>query len=239
MSFEIEPASPVAGFFMDERHDANDQYAIFAFYGFSTASGQPAPRAQVRVTADNMSSLSTTLSLSADATRSLYVIPYFSSISPVGAGTRQTFAVVDGLNPSSGVAQPVRSAAWHLWTNGAPNPNERPVDGTMEFSTGGHGRVYAKDNETGQWASADYWTDVVAGSASVEVRPSVATVAPNGVVQFTAFTSTGASVTWQTYDGTVNSSGQYTAPSTPGVYGVVAVAQGSRQGVAVATVIVQ
>ena len=95
------------------------------------------------------------------------------------------------------------------------------------------------------WACSARATPFLKTSAlpSVAVSPSLASVGPNGVVQFTANISSGAAAQWTALSangGSISSSGTYTAPSTPGVYVVAAQpvgGNGLRFGVA--TVVVQ
>ena len=164
------------------------------------------------------------------------VVPQSISQTPyvLAPASRQTFAgyriASTGVSPSAVIAG-VRSLEWRVWPSGTID-----TAGTLTADALNQ-RVYAREPSTNLWASTD--VDVTATSqASIVVTPSVSTVAPNGVVQLTATVSTGATVTWSTSGslGSVNSSGTYTAPATPGVY-VVQAAVGARS--AVATVIVQ
>lgn len=164
------------------------------------------------------------------------VVPQSISQTPyvLAPASRQTFAgyriASTGVSPSAVLAG-VRSLEWRVWPSGTID-----TAGTLTAEALNQ-RVYAREPSTNLWASTD--VDVTATSAaSIVVTPSVSTVAPNGVVQLTATVSTGATVTWSSAGslGSVNSSGTYTAPATPGVY-VVQAAIGDRT--AVATIIVQ
>ncbi|MDP1921257.1 MAG: hypothetical protein Q8L14_33760 [Myxococcales bacterium] len=164
------------------------------------------------------------------------VVPQSISQTPyvLAPASRQTFAgyriVSAGVSPSAVLAG-VRSLEWRVWPSGIID-----TGGTLTADALNR-RVYAREPSTDLWASTD--VDVTATSAaSIVVTPSVSTVAPNAVVQLTATVSTGATVTWSASGslGSVNSSGTYTAPATPGVY-VVQAAVGARS--AVATIIVQ
>jgi hypothetical protein len=129
----------------------------------------------------------------------------------------------------------VRGLEWTLWPSGTV------TDGTLT-SIGSMQRLYARELSSNVWAS----TSVTGGStseASIEVTPSLVTVAPNGVVQFTANITNGSGAEWSTPlgSGSINfSTGTYTAPATPGVYVVICDPSGgnsTRYGLA--TVIVQ
>jgi hypothetical protein len=76
---------------------------------------------------------------------------------------------------------------------------------------------------------------------SVKISPATASVITRGTAQFSATvagTVTNKSVTWAAQLGTINSSGQYTAPSTPGTDTVTAtsVADTTKSGTATVTV---
>ena len=162
------------------------------------------------------------------------VVPQSISQTPyvLAPASRQTFAAyrvtATGVSPSV-VVSGVRDLEWRVWPSGTID-----TVGTLTADALNQ-RVYAREPSTGLWASADV-SVTATSAASIVVTPTVSTVAPNGVVQLTAMVSTGATVTWSASPGSVNSSGTYTAPATPGVY-VVQAAVGDRT--AVATIIVQ
>jgi hypothetical protein len=102
-------------------------------------------------------------------------------------------------------------------------------------------RIYAREQSSNVWASVAV-SGQTTSEPSVAVTPSLVTVAPNAVVQFTANISSGAAAQWgviSSNGGTISTSGTYTAPSTPGVYVVGVEPQGGGLRFAVATIIVQ
>lgn len=199
---------------------------------------------QIQVTADAMSSLVRTITLLHNGTRKLQIVPseyIFLSPRPypLAPNTRQSFTMVD-FTPNS--PRGVRSTDWFIWTNEALNAADKPVNGATVLRNPGPVRVYARDLDSKQWASADVIVETTT-EASVEITPSVATVNSNGTVQFTAFVSNGAPVTWSvvgTGAGSINNSGTYTAPLTAGVYLIEALPSGGDdEHFGLATVIVQ
>jgi hypothetical protein len=197
--------------------------------------------AQLRVTSDAMSSLATTVELVGSGTRDLSVVPYFSSDWSIATNTRQTFSLVEYAY-STTRARGVANTEWYLWSNDLPNVAGRPVDGTVQLSEQGTNRVYARDPLSAQWEMMEVYV-APSNQPSIEVSPAVSTVAPAGVVQLTAYVSTGVGVQWDVIvpgTGSINASGTYTAPFTPGIYVVQATPLGGNGSrFAVATIIVQ
>jgi hypothetical protein len=78
-------------------------------------------------------------------------------------------------------------------------------------------------------------------AVSVSVSPSTASVQPSQTKQFSATVSgtTNTAVTWTATGGTINSSGLYTAPASPGTYTVTATSAADTSKSATATVTVQ
>ncbi len=159
-------------------------------------------------------------------------ITYSSDPYALALGSEQTFAGIRALSTGANV-RGVSGVEWFAWPSGSFTGPQLRVDAAVK-------RVYARETGSNIWA-----TRVVEGSnttlPSISVTPAVSTVSRGGVVQLTAFVSTGESVAWSVADplgstGTVNQSGTYTAPSTPGIY-VVSVGVGTR--FAAATLIVQ
>jgi hypothetical protein len=190
------------------------------------------------VTSDALSSFSTLVNVVGTGYRELAVLPELYSDMAIATNSRQTFSVVENRF-SSFNARGVANTEWYLWENTQRSSN--PVNGTVQLGTAGTARIYARDPVSSQWALSEV---IVATTTepSVEVTPAVSTVARGGVVQLSATVSTGVGVRWDVVPGTgtVNSSGTYTAPQTPGVYVVQATpagGNGSRFGLA--TIIVQ
>ena len=163
------------------------------------------------------------------------VVPQSLSGSPyaLAIGAQQSFAAVRRTSPSS--LYEGLQVNWTVWPQGSI------AAGTVTIASG-MSRIYARDPSSNVWASADLSPQSTA-LPSVAVSPSLASVGPNGVVQFTANISTGAAAQWTALSangGSISSSGTYTAPSTPGVYVVAAQpvgGNGLRFGVA--TIVVQ
>lgn len=183
--------------------------------------------ASVRVTAIADPNATVTIPIVVANTRNIDVIPMGVSdpFCVIGPGTRQTFAAAEFV---SGFSQAVgfENISWKIWPEGTIS-NE----GTAAFpATQNKFYVFANEPTTNNWASVEVRTSNSQPDPAVEITPAQATVAPNGVVQLTAGTSSGASVSWKVITplgGTVSSSGLYTAPSVPGVYVVTATPQGS------------
>lgn len=191
---------------------------------------------RIRAQANYLSSVATFADFSISTTARPFIVgPSSFSSSPfiLAPGTRQTFGTLRVIsNPSS--FEGLRGVEWTVWPAGAI------TDGTL-VATAGMQRVYAREASSNVWGSTGVSVESTV-LPSVEITPSLATVAANGVVQFTANISTGQAAEWQVPPGhgVVSASGTYTAPAVPGVYLVEARplgAGGSRA--AVATIIVQ
>lgn len=96
------------------------------------------------------------------------------------------------------------------------------------------------------WTACGGQTGGASGAAAIDVNPQRATVAVNGTGSFTAAIAGAAapvSVTWSVQEGssggTVDSTGKYTAPGTPGTFHVVAtsVADPTKAGSATVSVL--
>ncbi|MBM4778669.1 MAG: hypothetical protein GQE15_13275 [Archangiaceae bacterium] len=151
-------------------------------------------------------------------------------------GSKQTFSGVrtttipNSPSPSSMVVG-VSGLQWFVWPSGT-------IDGTGTLTAATTDeRVYAREPSTNLWSSADV-TVTATNTNAIAISPAVSTVTRGGVVQLTAMVSSGAAVTWRVSPngGSVNSTGTYTAPNTPGVFLVQATA-GSQY--ALATIVVQ
>jgi hypothetical protein len=151
----------------------------------------------------------------------------------ISPGSQQTFAAVRYGSPA-GYYLGMRGVDWTMWPSGTV------TDGTLT-STSTMQRIYAREQSSNVWASVAV-SGQTTSEPSVAVTPSLVTVAPNAVVQFTANISSGAAAQWgviSSNGGTISTSGTYTAPSTPGVYVVGVEPQGGGLRFAVATIIVQ
>jgi hypothetical protein len=230
VSFELlEPPTPYPGFVaITGRHTAH-------YYPSSAVA-----TVRLRVTADAMSSVSSIVYLQTTGSRSLDVLPSIESTSAITLGSAQTFALVDNYR-STQLARGVANTEWFLWANDT-RENNPPVNGTFVASMTGPHRIYARDPQSNQWASVDFKVATAVTQPSIEIRPSVATVAPGGVVQLTALVSSGGQVTWAMLgnSGDVSANGTVTAPTTPGVYVVQATpVGGTGMHYGLATIIVQ
>lgn len=193
---------------------------------------------RIRAQANYLSSVATFADFTISATaRPFDVFPQASSASPfvIALGSRHTFAAARQQPSQTPNIVGLRGVEWTLWPSGTV------TDGTVT-STASMQRLYAREISTNIWGS----TSVGGGNtseASVEITPSLVTVSPNGVVQFTANIFNGQGAEWTTAPGSGSisfSTGTYTAPATPGVYAVACQPSGgtgTRYGVA--TIIVQ
>jgi hypothetical protein len=195
----------------------------------------------IRATANYLSALSTLITITIDPSVTPFAVAPSATSSNayvIAPGDSQTFtAFHPSLSSGSATAvglTGVTFVPWPLVSAFSVNPTFQPAANIT--------RLYAHENATNQWAS----TAVQVGTTiepSVTITPDVTTIAPNGVVQLTANVSTGGGVTWSAnisgLGGSITQSGTYTAPSTPGIYVVGAVAQGSPERYALATIIVQ
>lgn len=193
---------------------------------------------RIRAQANYLSSVATFADLTISSTaRPFAVFPKGYSGDPyvIALGSRQTFAAARQMPSQTPNVVGLRGVEWTLWPSGTV------TDGTVT-STATMQRLYAREISSNVWAN----TSVSGGStseASVEITPSLVTVAPNGVVQFTANITNGSGAEWTTApgSGSINfTTGTYTAPATPGVYAVACQPSGgigTRYGVA--TIIVQ
>lgn len=204
---------------------------------YSAPSTGSARVVRVRATADYNTSVSQLIELSLTSyTGTIDAIAPSSRPSPVmvvGVGDKQTFVA---LRQSASAPSVLTAAQWFRWPTGQSFASTYTGDATVK-------RIYARDPDTNQYVSTPVSTVGVA-RVSVEMSPVSATVAPNGVVQFTATASDGSAVNWQVIDsgGSVTSTGTYTAPATPGIY-LVSASVGNTNtpdaSAAVATIIVQ
>lgn len=152
-------------------------------------------------------------------------------------GGRQTFTglryVTVPTTPSpTAMMAGVSGLQWFVWPSGT-------IDGTGTLTAATTDeRVYAREPSTNLWSSADVSVSATNTNA-IAITPAVSTTTRGGVVQLTAMVSSGAQVSWQVAapsQGSVNSTGTYTAPSTAGIY-LVRANVGSDY--ALATIVVQ
>ena len=193
---------------------------------------------RIRAQANYLSSIATFADFTVSSTaRAFQVFPEAISRDPyvIALGSRHTFAAARQQPSQTPNIVGVRGVEWTVWPSGSV------TDGTLT-STASMQRLYAREISSNVWASTSVSGDNTS-EASVEISPSLATVAPNGVVQFTANIFNGQGAEWTTApgSGSINfTTGTYTAPATPGVYAVAcqpAGGIGTRFGVA--TIIVQ
>lgn len=204
------------------------------YYAYSAAA-----TVRIRAQANFMSSLATFADLAVSSSAQPFeVVPQTASSSAyvLGDGLAQTFTAVRIVfgSPSASYMG-VRGLDWTVWPSGSI------TDGTVTAARSMK-RIYAREQSSNVWASAEVSVQTTV-APSIAITPSLANVATNGVVQFTANISNGASPQWvvtSTNGGTISSTGTYTAPSVPGVY-VIAVqpAGGDATRYAAATIIVQ
>lgn len=193
---------------------------------------------RIRAQASYLSSIATFADFTVSSTAKPFeVFPQAISVDPfvIALGSRHTFgAVRQQLSQTPNVVG-VRGVEWTVWPSGVV------TDGTLT-SIASMQRLYARELSSNVWSSTAVRGDNTS-EVSVEITPALATVAPNGVVQFTANIVNGSGAEWTTTpgSGSINfTTGTYTAPSTPGVYAVACQASGgigNRYGVA--TIIVQ
>lgn len=204
------------------------------YYAYSSAA-----TVRIRARANFMSSLATFADFSVSpSAQPFVVVPQPNSVAAyvLGDGLPQTFAALRFvfMSPSASYMG-VRGLDWTVWPSGSI------TDGTVT-ATRSMKRIYAREQSSNIWASADIEVQTTP-EPSISITPSLATVAPNGVVQFTANISSGASPQWvvsSANGGTITATGTYTAPALPGVY-VIAVQPlgGNSSRYAAATIIVQ
>lgn len=194
---------------------------------------------RIRARANFMSSLATFADLAVSSSAQRFdVVPQPTSGAAyvLADGFPQTFTGVrlTFMSPSSSYVG-VRGLDWTVWPSGSI------TDGTVT-ATRSMKRIYAREQSSNVWASADVNVQT-SPDPSIAITPSLANVAPNGVVQFTANLSNGAGAQWvvaSTNGGSISSTGTYTAPPVPGVYVIAAQAAGGDPGrYAAATIIVQ
>ncbi|MDP1825688.1 MAG: hypothetical protein Q8L48_20675 [Archangium sp.] len=193
---------------------------------------------RIRAWANFLSSVATFADFAVSSSaRSFSVVPQPLSSSPyiLALGSPQTFGAVRlTLSPTSSY-EGLRGVEWTVWPSGSITDGTATITSAMK-------RIYAREQSSNVWASVGV-SGQTTTEPSVEITPALSTVAPNGVVQFTANISTGSAAQWiaaTTNGGTISTSGTYTAPPTPGVYVIAAQASdGTGLRYAVATVIVQ
>lgn len=240
-ALEASASSPDVSFSLEQSATGqlsrlNNQTAVY----YAPNSGS-ARTVRIRATADYNTSVSQlielTLAPSSAVTDAIFPSSRASTVMVVGVGEKQTFAVTRYVTPTQ--LSSLTTAEWFRWPSGQSFAATYTGDANVK-------RIYARDPATNQYLSTDVST-IGLQRVSVEISPASATVAPNGVIQFTATASDGSAVDWMVLNsgggdvGTVNS-GTYTAPAAPGIYLVAAfVGQvaATDASVAVATVIVQ
>lgn len=152
-------------------------------------------------------------------------------------GARQSFAgvrvVASPVSPFAFANVGLEGLEWRVWPTGTI-----AVDGTLTAEAANR-RVYAREPRSNIWSSTEVLVQPTTFPA-IAVSPALTTVAPRGVVQFTATVSTGEPVEWvvdSSGGGTISDTGTYTAPASPGVY-VVSANVGFR-GQGYATIVVR
>jgi len=189
---------------------------------------------RIRASANFLSSVAQYIDLRVDGTRTAFEVqPSEFGSFRVSPNERQTFAAVRRLSTTSlrGVATP----HFTLWPS-----LDNSSSGTFTIDSQ-QLRVYAQETDTDVWASKDL---VVATTSepAVTIAPSYSTTSRGGVMQLSASASDGSAISWWVLDsqgGTVSQSGLYTAPMTPGIYVVGAIAAGgSGSRYALASIVV-
>ncbi|MFO0600288.1 MAG: hypothetical protein U0228_33570 [Myxococcaceae bacterium] len=234
-SYQNDPRNPALVFSLEPGSSGYFSTTSPGTALFVATSGNATAR--VRVQPSGMSALANFIDLSISTVALPFDVgPRQASSAPMffSPATRQTFGAARAVSSD---ARGVAFVEWTMWPSLTPSTNGTFTLATPDF------RVYARDRDSNVYASGEFQVGTTS-LPSVEISPTVSTVAPNGVVQLTATTSTGVGVSWNVMglssNGTVSQSGTYTAPPTPGVYVVRALAlDGSGQRFAVATLVVQ
>jgi hypothetical protein len=157
----------------------------------------------------------------------VYVSITPSTVALSQGGTRQFSATVQGTS-NQGVTWSIdESGGGSITTSGLYTAPSK--EGTF------HVRATSKA-DTGQYAQAT----VTVNAVSVTISPSTATLNQGGTRKFTATVAgtTNTGVTWTTTGGTVDNSGNYTAPNTAGTYKVRATSAADSSKYAEATITV-